>query len=67
MTQRELASLAAVSPSEIEKAEGGSWLPELEVVVRLPGSLEVTVERLLDGVVWEPTGNAPRRFNISQL
>jgi transcriptional regulator with XRE-family HTH domain len=67
MTQSKLAGMAGLSISEIEKAEGGSCLPRLEVVARLAESLDVTVGHLLDGIFWEPNGDAPGRFNISRL
>jgi transcriptional regulator with XRE-family HTH domain len=63
----ELANLAGLSVAEVEAAESGSARPQVDELVRLAGSLGISIDALLDGIDWDPPGSMPGKFTISDL
>jgi transcriptional regulator with XRE-family HTH domain len=54
LSQGELAELAMVSASQIGNLENGKVAGMFDTYVRLAGSLSITLNDLLAGVVWVP-------------
>lgn len=54
LSQEELAFRAAVHRTQVSLLEGGDRLPRFETLVKLAGALEVPVDALTAGIVWEP-------------
>lgn len=49
LTQQELGNLLGVSSKTISKWECGNGLPDITLLKEISGSLEITIEELLDG------------------
>jgi transcriptional regulator with XRE-family HTH domain len=54
LSQEELAFRASIHRTQISLLENGGRLPRFETLIKLAGSLEVSVEILTEGIVWEP-------------
>jgi transcriptional regulator with XRE-family HTH domain len=69
LSQERLAARAGLHRSEIGLIENGGRLPRVDTLVRLVGSLSVTPEELLKGIVWEPDGRraSSGRFALGPL
>lgn len=52
ISQEELGFLAAIHRTEIGMVERGQRIPKLDTVVKIAGALDVSVEELVDGLVW---------------
>ncbi|MBS1884326.1 MAG: helix-turn-helix transcriptional regulator [Actinobacteria bacterium] len=65
LSQENLAESAGIHRTQISLLEGGRRQPLLETLVRLAGALDVPVETLLEGIVWEPDASGPGRFVVS--
>jgi transcriptional regulator with XRE-family HTH domain len=65
LSQEELAFRAAVHRTQISLLEGGNRLPRFETLIKLAGALEVSVEALTEGIVWEPIVSVSGGLKIS--
>jgi transcriptional regulator with XRE-family HTH domain len=54
LSQDELGVRASVHRTEVSQLERGLRLPRLDTIVKLSGSLEVSPERLFEGIEWQP-------------
>jgi transcriptional regulator with XRE-family HTH domain len=54
LSQEELAFRASIHRTQISLLENGGRLPRFETLIKLAGSLEVSVATLAEGIVWEP-------------
>ena len=61
ISQETLAFLAGLHRTEIGKLENRERLPGIETVVKLATVLEIPVDQLVDGVIWEPPRSAWER------
>jgi transcriptional regulator with XRE-family HTH domain len=59
MTQEELAHRSSVHRTQIPLIEGGRRMPRLHTLIRLGTALDMSPCQLLEGIRWEPTGEAP--------
>lgn len=64
LSQENLADRAGIHRTQISLLEGGRRQPLLETLVRLAGALDVPVETLLEGILWEPTPVGSGRFVV---
>ena len=65
LSQEELAFRAAVHRTQVSLLERGDRLPRFETLVKLAGALEVSVDALTDGIVWEPIVSVSGGLKIS--
>jgi transcriptional regulator with XRE-family HTH domain len=63
-SQDELSARASVHRTEISQVERGLRIPRLDTVARLCGSLEVSPERLFEGIEWQPGGLRRGGFRV---
>lgn len=54
MTQELLARRSGLHRTEIGKLENSERLPRLDTAVKLATALEIPLDRLVEGVIWEP-------------
>jgi transcriptional regulator with XRE-family HTH domain len=54
LSREALAFRAGIHRTQISLIEGGQRQPLLGTLVKLAGALEVTVETLVEGIVWQP-------------
>ena len=54
LDQREAAKRAALTRSQLDKIEGGEYIPTLDVLIRLAGAYSITVGDLVKGLAWRP-------------
>lgn len=54
LSQDELGVRASVHRTEISQLERGLRVPRLDTIVKLYSSLEVSPERLFQGIEWQP-------------
>ena len=54
LTVEALASKAETHRTQVSQYLNGKSMPRLDVVVRLAGSLDVSVAQLVEGITWEP-------------
>ncbi|HEX4304977.1 MAG TPA: helix-turn-helix transcriptional regulator [Solirubrobacterales bacterium] len=66
LSQENLAERAEIHRTQISLLEGGRRQPMLETVVRLAGALDVPVEALFEGILWEPSAAGPGSFRVSE-
>jgi transcriptional regulator with XRE-family HTH domain len=52
-----LAAKAETHRTQVSQYLNGKALPRLDVVVRLAGSLNVSVAQLVEGITWEPAAD----------
>jgi transcriptional regulator with XRE-family HTH domain len=65
LSQEELAFRAAVHRTQVSLLEGGNRLPRFETLIKLAGALEVSVDTLLKGIVWEPIVSVSGGLKVS--
>jgi transcriptional regulator with XRE-family HTH domain len=65
LSQEELAFRAAVHRTQVSLLEGGNRLPRFETLIKLAGALEVPVDTLLTGIVWEPIVSVSGGLKVS--
>jgi transcriptional regulator with XRE-family HTH domain len=65
LSQENLADRAGIHRTQISLLESGRRQPLLETVVRLAGALDVPVETLFEGILWEPSAMGPGRFRVT--
>jgi transcriptional regulator with XRE-family HTH domain len=65
LSQENLADRAAIHRTQISLLEGGRRQPLLETLVRLAGALDVPVDALLEGILWDPGGGGAGTFRVS--
>lgn len=65
LSQENLAEGAGIHRTQISLLEGGRRQPLLETLVRLAGALDVPVEALLEGILWEADAAGPGTFRVS--
>jgi len=51
-SQEALGTLCGLHRTEIGFVENGERLPRVDTLLKLSGALEVSVEKLLDGIEW---------------
>jgi transcriptional regulator with XRE-family HTH domain len=66
LSQEELAFRAAVHRTQVSLLEGGDRLPRFETLIKLAGALEVSVDTLTAGIVWEPIVSVSGGLKISE-
>jgi transcriptional regulator with XRE-family HTH domain len=54
LTQEQLAFRAALHRTQISLLENGGQLPRFETLIKLSGSIGVSVAALAEGIIWEP-------------
>lgn len=54
LDQKEAAKRAALTRSKLDKIEGGEYVPNLDVLIRLAGAYSTSVSDLASGVTWQP-------------
>src|SRR3954462_2436397 len=65
LSQENLADRAGIHRTQISLLEGGRRQPLLETLVRLAGALDVPVDTLFEGILWDPGGGGDGRFRVS--
>ena len=63
LSQENLADRAGIHRTQISLLESGRRQPLLETLVRLAGALDVPVEALFEGILWEPAAAAKAGFS----
>jgi transcriptional regulator with XRE-family HTH domain len=63
----ELAKRAGLPLADVETAESGSTQPPIDALVKLAGSLAISIDTILDGISWKPPGATPGRFTVLDL
>lgn len=63
LSQENLAVQAGIHRTQISLLEGGRRQPLLETLVRLAGALDVPIEALFEGILWDPDGGG--RFLVA--
>jgi transcriptional regulator with XRE-family HTH domain len=64
LSQENVAEMAEIHRTQISLLESGRQQPLLETVVRLAGALDVPVEALFEGILWQPSPVGPGRFQV---
>ncbi len=64
LSQENVADRAEIHRTQISLLESGRRQPLLATVVRLAGALDVPVEALFEGILWEPLPAGSGRFLI---
>lgn len=62
LSQGELSVRASLHRTKISQLERGLRIARADTVLRLAGALEIPVDDLFDGLVWEPGGVRRGRF-----
>ena len=62
LSQEELGFMAALHRTAVGQLERGERVPRADTVVKLAGSLAISPEELLDGLVWTPGSMVVGRF-----
>jgi transcriptional regulator with XRE-family HTH domain len=62
MGQERLSEFASLHRTEIGQLERGLRVPRIDTLLRLAGALEVSADRLLDGIVWVPREHKKGKF-----
>jgi len=65
MTQEELGRRSSHHRTQIAAMERGERLPRIDTLLRVAGALEVSPERLLDGIQWRPGSHIPGAFEAA--
>jgi transcriptional regulator with XRE-family HTH domain len=65
LSQENLADRAGIHRTQISLLEGGRRQPLLETLVRLAGALDVPIDVLFEGILWEPATNGPGTFRVA--
>jgi transcriptional regulator with XRE-family HTH domain len=65
LTPGELAARASIDQSEVVRLEHAERTPRIDTLIKLAGSLSVSPNELLDGIVWTPTITNLGGFNVS--
>lgn len=55
LSQENVAEMAEIHRTQISLLESGRQQPLLETVVRLAGALDVPIEALFEGILWQPS------------
>jgi transcriptional regulator with XRE-family HTH domain len=58
-SQEALGALCGLHRTEIGFIEKGKRVPRVDTLLKLSGALDVSVERLVDGIEWIPPGPSP--------
>jgi transcriptional regulator with XRE-family HTH domain len=66
LSQENVAEMAQIHRTQISLLESGRQQPLLETVVRLAGALDVPVEALFEGILWQPSPVGPGRFLVEE-
>jgi transcriptional regulator with XRE-family HTH domain len=66
LSQDELSVRASLHRTEISQLERGLRLARIDTLIKLAGSLEVSVDELLDGLGWEPGGTRIGKFTADE-
>jgi transcriptional regulator with XRE-family HTH domain len=64
LSQENLADRAGIHRTQISLLESGRRQPLIGTVVRLAGALDVPVETLFEGILWEPSAVGHGRFRV---
>ena len=54
LSQEELAFRASIHRTQVGILERGGRCPRIDTLAKLAGALDVSVDELLDGIVWRP-------------
>ncbi len=65
MSQENLADRAGIHRTQISLLEGGRRQPLLETLVRLAGALDVPIDALFEGILWESAANGQGQFRVT--
>jgi transcriptional regulator with XRE-family HTH domain len=66
LSQDELSVRASLHRTEISQLERGLRLARVDTLIKLAGSLEVSVDELLAGMSWNPGGTRVGRFRAEE-
>jgi transcriptional regulator with XRE-family HTH domain len=64
LSQENLADRAGIHRTQISLLEGGRRQPLLETLVRLAGALDVSIDALFEGILWEPAASGEGVFRV---
>jgi transcriptional regulator with XRE-family HTH domain len=67
LSQEELGFRAGLHRTEIGMVERGARLPKLGTLLKLAGSLEVSMDELTAGMVWRPGRFQPGEFALREF
>jgi transcriptional regulator with XRE-family HTH domain len=67
LSQEDLAHRAEVHRTQVSMMESARRLPRIDTLVKLAGALQVSPEKLLEGIAWEPTVTKVGQFKVSDL
>jgi transcriptional regulator with XRE-family HTH domain len=67
VSQEGLGFLAALHRTEISLLERGLREPKLDTIIKLAGTLGVTLNELCDGISWKLEGSDLREFEFRDL
>lgn len=62
LTQEELGRRASLDRTQVGILERGERLPRIDTLMRLAGALEVSPDRLLEGIHWRAGSVTPGAF-----
>jgi transcriptional regulator with XRE-family HTH domain len=65
LSQENLADRAGIHRTQISLLEGGRRQPLLETLVRLAGALDVSIDALFEGILWEPANSGKGVFRVA--
>lgn len=65
LSQEELSVRASLHRTAVGMLERGERMPRIDSLVKLAGSLGVSVGELLDGLEWKPGETVPGSFRLS--
>lgn len=66
LTQDELAVMASVHRTEISQLERGLRVCRIDTLIKLASCLEISPEKLLEGISWRPGEVAIGRFRMTE-
>lgn len=66
LSQDELSVRASLHRTEISQLERGLRLARVDTLIKLAGSLEVSVDELLAGMAWDPGGTRIGKFKAEE-
>jgi transcriptional regulator with XRE-family HTH domain len=66
MSQEELAARASIHRTQLGLLETGKRLPRLDVLIKLAGALETSLDSLVEGISWTPTITHAGEFLVDE-
>lgn len=66
LSQENVAEMAEIHRTQVSLLERGQQQPLLETVVRLAGALDVPVDALFEGILWQASPVGRGRFLVEE-